>query len=175
MRGDLTRLIHLCFETWILLHHNLPTHDHKRPKCCKCKAAPPYFAAAAHTVEATVYSWKEVSTARLLCHIQCIILVWRWEGRVCGWEYYRDRLCVEIIWTGCETWPAQGCAPDQRYRQREEASEQATKGQEITYSSHSRCTTNQPSSAALSCLSAIDLPLVWCCIPSCRALHTPFW
>lgn len=51
----------------------------------------PWSAAAAHTVRATGYSWKEVSTARLLCHIQCIILVWRWKGRARGWERYRDR------------------------------------------------------------------------------------
>lgn len=67
------------------------------------KAALPYSATAAHTVKATVYSWKEVSTAGLLCHIQCIILLWRWKGRAWGWEYYSDRLWVEIIWTGCGT------------------------------------------------------------------------
>lgn len=38
----------------------------------------------------------------------------------------------------------------------ERAGKQAAKGQEIKYSSHSYCTTNQLSSAALSRLSAVD-------------------
>lgn len=98
----------------------IPDHDHKRTTYYKCRDVFPWFATAAHTVKATVYWWKEVSTARLLCHIQCIISVWRWKGRVCCWEYYRDTLCVAIIWTGYGIWSVHSCVADQWCWQRRE-------------------------------------------------------
>lgn len=77
-------------------------------------------ASAAHAVIDATSSWKEVSTARLPCHIQWVIQVWRWKGRAWGWRYYGDRLRAEIIWTVCRTWPVRSCSADQWHCQSRE-------------------------------------------------------
>lgn len=77
-------------------------------------------ASAARAVIDATSSWKEVSTARLPCHIQWVIQVRRWKGRAWGWRYYGDRLRAEIIWTVCRTWPVRSCSADQWYCQSRE-------------------------------------------------------
>lgn len=121
------------------------------------------------TVKATVDWWKEVSAAQLLCHIQCIISVWRWKGRVCCWEYYRDTCVLPSFGLAMGSGLYTDVQLISDADRGERAWKQAAKGQDIKYSSHSYFTTNQLSSATLSRLS--DPVLFWCNL-SCCELYT---